>query len=115
MDFFIHTKGIDVSSNVRAEVNERLEAAVHRFSHEVSRVHTTLENVNGPKGGRDKRCVVTVTLSHGGPPIVCSARHTQIEGAVAQTARRLTRMLASRSGKFVTQNHSTPAISALSD
>lgn len=100
MNFFIHCKGIDAGQTVRDEVNRRLDFALHRFSSEISKVHTTLENVNGPRGGRDKRCVVTVTLSHHGAPLISSARHTRLEGAVAQAARRLTRMLAARSDRF---------------
>ncbi|MFK7819525.1 MAG: HPF/RaiA family ribosome-associated protein [Planctomycetaceae bacterium] len=114
MDFFIHAKGLHVSSDTRETVNDRLDVALHRFSDEVAKVHTTLENVNGPKGGRDKRCVLNVTLTHHGAPLVCSARHMQLEGAVSQAARRLTRMLAARSDKFVARQHA-PQVSALAD
>ncbi len=114
MDFFIHSKGIQISDSLREEVQVRLNQALHRFSDKVARVHITLENVNGPRGGRDKRCVITTTLSHSGQPIVSSARHTKLDAAVGLAARRLNRALADRSDKFATRNNHV-AFSPLAD
>jgi len=114
MDFFIHCKGIHITDSFREEVQTRLDQALHRFSDEVARVHITLENVNGPRGGRDKRCVVTTTLSHSGHPIVSSARHTKLDAAVGLAARRLNRALADRSDKFAARN-TDAAFSHLAD
>lgn len=65
---------IRVSGNVPEEVpallRKRLEFALGRFSPRIQRVRASLKDLNGPRGGVDKQCLVDVRLRHERRPIV---------------------------------------------
>ncbi|HET8712158.1 MAG TPA: HPF/RaiA family ribosome-associated protein [Gemmatimonadales bacterium] len=52
-----------LSDGVREYVTRRLGLALDRFDHRIDRVQVRLEDVNGPRGGEDKRCRVQVSGS----------------------------------------------------
>lgn len=53
---------LDISSNgagsdaLREYIERKLELALDRFDHRLERIQVRLEDVNGPRGGLDKRC-----------------------------------------------------------
>lgn len=49
-----------VSDALREYIERRLQLALDRFDHRLDRIHVRLEDVNGPRGGVDKRCRVQV-------------------------------------------------------
>ena len=50
------------NSSLLRFIERRLRFALDCFSHKISQVAVRLEDMNGPKGGRDKRCRVLVSL-----------------------------------------------------
>lgn len=48
-----------------AWLRQRLQQALRRFRHHVVRVWVSLDDVNGPRGGRDKRCALHVATRDG--------------------------------------------------
>jgi ribosomal subunit interface protein len=65
---------IEIQGNTSGEMNEhvtaRLEAAVDQHADRVGAVHVRLADINGPKGGVDQSCKVTVQLKPTGSIIV---------------------------------------------
>ncbi len=55
-------KGFELSSELRAEVKERMETALQRFSSRIGRVNVFLADQNGPKNGIDKSLRVIIDL-----------------------------------------------------
>lgn len=51
-------------------LRRRLEFALGRFSERVLRVSARVADLNGPRGGIDKSCVITLHLQQSGRPIV---------------------------------------------
>lgn len=45
-----------VSDALREYIERKLESALDRFDHRLDRIQVRLEDVNGPRGGLDKRC-----------------------------------------------------------
>ncbi len=67
MDVSVTMKGIDDSSALRSQAEERLRSALDRFQSRVRNVSILLEDVTGPhKQTVDKRCRISVWLAHGG-------------------------------------------------
>ena len=53
-------KGIKLDDEQTAFIKGKVDTALGRLSAHVRWVHIQLEDTNGPKGGLDKRCVVSV-------------------------------------------------------
>jgi len=61
----IHDQGLTVDAAVRERVKLRLGFALGRFEEHIGQVSVHLTDVNGPRGGEDKRCrVVVEVLGH---------------------------------------------------
>ena len=58
----ISGNGIRVTNYLRAYIERRLQFALGRFVNRIDRVRVRLVDVNGPRGGIDKACTVTVGL-----------------------------------------------------
>src|SRR5687767_304140 len=69
-------------------VTARLEAAVNQHADRVGRVTVRLTDVNGPKGGVDQTCKVTVQLARGGS-IIVEETAKEMFTAVSQAADRI--------------------------
>jgi ribosome hibernation promoting factor len=55
----LKTRHVQRSSQLEAHVERRISFALGRFGSEIETVKVLVEDVNGPKGGADKRCALT--------------------------------------------------------
>lgn len=87
--------GLEGTPGLRQHAEQRAQALLRRFSRAVSAVVVRIADVNGPKGGVDKRCQVTVR----GPGLDASSRESSadawaaVDAAVARAAAALGRAL----------------------
>lgn len=90
MQMDIRGRGMVVSDDLLGDVEERLRAAVMRLYPPVRALRVRIVDVNGPKGGEDKRVLVT---AQGGAihNTVVTARGTTVLGAVTAAADSLVR------------------------
>jgi ribosomal subunit interface protein len=65
MQMTIHSRSTDLTQPIRQHVRDRLTAALDQHAGWVRRVEVMLDDVNGPRGGEDQLCRVTVHLSNG--------------------------------------------------
>ena len=70
----------------------RLSKTLARFSHRITSVNVTLTDENGPRGGIDKLCRVSVVMPRLGE-LAASATHDNPFAAVAQAASRVRRIV----------------------
>jgi ribosome-associated translation inhibitor RaiA len=79
-----------------AEANARLEARVRgklkRFERRLTRVEVHVADVNGPKGGADKRVTLEARIN-GHEPIAVHAEADRVDNAVALAADKAVRAL----------------------
>ena len=83
----------EVSPGTMEAALEKVHFALGRLNHRIYTLQIRLEDVNGPKGGRDKRCVLEADLVHRGG-LVVEGSDEDILAAVTRAARRLTRRVA---------------------
>ncbi|MHC4393908.1 MAG: HPF/RaiA family ribosome-associated protein [Planctomycetota bacterium] len=96
MLILVSERGLEQEAEgVRSYVERRLLFALGRFASRVQRVRVACSDVNGPKGGSDKRCRVSVTIPSA-PPIVVSDVATDLHVAVDRAADRVSRAVARR-------------------
>jgi hypothetical protein len=72
---------------------ERVHFALARLSHRIQTLQIRLDDLNGPRGGVDKRCVMEAVLAHHGR-LVVEVSDEQVLAAVSRAARRLARRVA---------------------
>jgi ribosome-associated translation inhibitor RaiA len=89
----VHGYGIDVSPEISGLVERRLSFALSRFGGRVRAVSVRLVDLNGPRGGIDKRCSMQARLAPRGSVRV---EHTdsQLPAAVDRAATRLAQAVA---------------------
>lgn len=66
-----------------------------RFSHRITSVSIALTDLNGPRGGVDQECRVTIVMPGCGP-LSTSAVHENPVGAVTRAADRARRMVVTK-------------------
>jgi ribosomal subunit interface protein len=88
MELRIHGHHLEVSAALDAHINDRFNSALDQLDHVVQEVTVRLEDVNGPKGGVDKRCHATVKLRNGST-VVVDEKHEDIYAAVSMVADRI--------------------------
>ena len=69
-----------MDSRLRQLCDRYLFYALGRFEDRIRRVQLSIEDVSGPRGGRDSRCVLRVGLRHGG---ALSVESTEMRPEVA--------------------------------
>ncbi len=62
MQFEICGKDIPITEHLRGHIERRLCFALERFARRIRRVRVSLGDLNGPRGGIDKRCRVAIVL-----------------------------------------------------
>jgi ribosome-associated translation inhibitor RaiA len=89
--------GIEVSEDLRREVERRLLTALSRFGFRVERVEVRLSDDANPLGGVDRCCRMRAWLRHHGSVEVRTLDgDAAIERAVVRLARRVEWALADR-------------------
>ena len=92
----IQARGFSMTEALQNHIRNRLGFTFLHASRRVNRVRVRLSDLNGPRGGVDKCCLVEVTLD--GLPLVVvedvqSDMYTAIDRAVGRTARTVKRRL----------------------
>jgi hypothetical protein len=82
----IHPRSIIADTELRSRVAEALEVGLGSVLHRLRWVDAYLTDVNGPRGGPDKRCRVVAHLG-AGPVVVERVGRDPVDAASAAAAR----------------------------
>jgi ribosome-associated translation inhibitor RaiA len=96
MKIEVRFRGLDPSEALRAHAARRIHFHLSRFGNEISAVLVRIADVNGPKGGVDKRCQVTVRGPRLGSTILDETSgdaYSAVDVAVERTGRSVGREL----------------------
>lgn len=107
----IRANGFALTEAIREHAARRLRFALTRANEHVRWVAMHLGDVNGPRGGRDKRCRVRVMLK-GRPDVVIDDVETDLYVAIERAANRAGRSVArcmTRQNIFTTAEPNEPA------
>lgn len=88
MRLLIHPRTITADDKeLRTRVAEALETALGRLGQRLRRVDVYLTDVNGPRGGPDKRCRIVARLATGSPVVVSRTARDPVVAAAATAAQ----------------------------
>ena len=80
MDIHIETQNVEIPPHSSKRLKHLVRKSMERAGLQISRLHLSLRDVNGKKGGRDKVCTVRATLIPGGEIVVVDRSTTMREG-----------------------------------
>ena len=90
---------MDVGDKLRDHVESRADSAFNRLGSWVRGVTVSLDDINGPRGGVCKQCLVVVTTRSIGQ-IVVKATNTDVFASVSSAIRRAGRSLARKANEL---------------
>jgi len=96
MQIQIRSKNIDEINELREAIERQIRFALTRYERYVVRVVVTVADLNGPRGGIDKRCTVRVSGRPGWRVVVRDNDATVMgacNAALARTGRAVARRL----------------------
>ena len=102
MQIAIQAHGFTLTDALEKHAQDRIWFTFSRVAERVRRVRVTLSDINGPRGGVDKRCLIEARLD-GLPSVVIQDIQTDlyiaIDRAAGRAARSVMRRLALKTGK----------------
>jgi putative sigma-54 modulation protein len=98
MQIDIQARHFPLTDALYSHIKRRLSFALHNRDDRIQRVFVRVSDINGPRGGADKRCHIQVTLTHL-PDVVIKDTGADLYEAIDRaadragrtTVRRLTR------------------------
>ena len=98
MKIEIRSQHIELNQDLTDRIRSRVRFALSRFGGEISRVQVRFADANGPKGGQDNQCLLSVKLTSSGKIVangtgvdLLSALHYCVERAARAIIRELER------------------------
>lgn len=88
----IRSGNVNLRPTTRDYVQERLERSLGRIKDRVAQVTIHIDDVNGPKGGADKRCLAEAHLVRSGlilADVVAGDLRTAVDEAADRLATRI--------------------------
>lgn len=103
MNVDIQARDFTITDGIRAAVLDACENFLHHYSDRISAISVHLADINGPRGGNDKLCRVSVKLQHG--PIVVANQvsddlYFSVKQAVAKAGRGASTRIRKQKSRF---------------
>ena len=90
MQINIKGRQVKLQQETIKQMERRLLFSLSRFGHDINRVNVRLTDINGPKGGYDKECLIVVKLRKSGE-VVVQGNGTDCSSALNHCADRISR------------------------
>lgn len=87
---YIRSVGDVLTPVDREYLRQKLDQKLAKFAPAVHRTSVRVEDVNGPRGGVDKRCRIKVALA-GLPTVIIEDHHQSLKGAMDKALARTER------------------------
>lgn len=107
MQLDIQATDFALTDSLRQYVERRSRFELSRYQPAASRLQVRLGDVNGPRGGADKRCRVRVCLV-GQPEVVVEDTQVDLYAAVDRALGRAARAVSRRLGRIRRQERHLP-------
>lgn len=87
MQIRVETAADDLNGDARQRVEARVRFVMRRMRAQVMQVHVRLRDINGPRGGVDQACQITLSTDQHGT-LVVNATQRQAMGALEVALKR---------------------------
>ena len=76
------SQGFELTAAIAAHVDSRVQLALATAGDQIDTVTVRLADINGSRGGEDKRCRIVVSLRNSSRTVVVDATHADLYTAV---------------------------------
>lgn len=104
MHIDIQASGFKLSDGLREHTERRLQFALSWAIHDVRKVVVRLSDINGPRGGNDKRCYIQIPIP-GRPDVVIEDTESDLYVAIDHAVDRVERSVARRLERLREHTH----------
>ncbi|MCM1512799.1 MAG: HPF/RaiA family ribosome-associated protein [Oxalobacter formigenes] len=101
----IIAKGIKASETLKNHIAKRLDTLLAHAQDRIADITIRLTDLNSSRSGRDKRCLIRISLP-GTPPIVVTGLAADITSAVDMAANRVSKVI----GRVISKAKSIPHV-----
>lgn len=95
MQMDIQSQGFSLTEGLNNYVEKRLAYGLSRGDNAITRINVRLSDINGPRGGADKRCLIEMRIK-GQPSVVIEDTEVDLYVAIDRATERAGRTLARR-------------------
>lgn len=88
MELEVRGLNVEITDSLRTYAQRRLGFALDRFAERIRTVRLKLGDMNGSRGGVDKRCQLAISLAHSSP-ITLESRASTVQGAIDRIASKV--------------------------
>jgi ribosomal subunit interface protein len=92
MQIIIKSQDFSLSDRLREHIHRQVRFALSRFSDRIQRVRVNVADVNGPRGGLDKRCRIQVNVT-ARPELVAEFTDSNMYAAISRSASKANRLV----------------------
>ena len=92
MDIRLQTQHVTLPRRALSRIRTRVKNGLERMTERVARLQVTLKDINGPRGGRDKVCILRAELVDGGQIVVID-RAANLRRAISRCLHRSKRVI----------------------
>ena len=114
MRIAIQASGFVITDALRMYTEQRVATALGWAGEHMRKLAVSLSDINGPRGGIDKRCKIQVQLS-GGQDVVIEDTQADLYAAIDRAADRADRAVVRRVARMRDFNHTRIATNAEKD
>ncbi|MEO6118058.1 MAG: HPF/RaiA family ribosome-associated protein [Methylotenera sp.] len=109
MQLDIQTNGFSLTEGIRIYTTRRMQFALDRNDGQILNARVSLADINGPRGGIDKRCQISLSLV-GQNNIVIEDIETDLYVAIDRASERCERTLKRRLERLREHSHDSANI-----
>ena len=99
MNIDIQARGFELTTGLREHTLQKLRSAIDWASDEVRTIHVRLSDINGPRGGNDKCCLIHIPIA-GKPDVIIQDIENDLYAAIDRATQRVDRVLARKLGRI---------------
>lgn len=114
MQLDIQTTGFSLTNSIKAYTTRHMQFALNRHIALVMRARVSLADINGPRGGIDKRCRIELKLA-GQNNVVIEDTEADLYFAIDRACDRCMRTLSRQVARAKQHSHTAFPLSTLND
>ena len=103
MEIQLRTHEIALPNNAGDKLRQRIAGMLWRFTDSIRRLNVTLKDINGPRGGRDKVCIMRAELRNG-EELIVSNKDTLLSQSISRCTRRMKVSISRRTKRRLARN-----------